>query len=207
MRSVRRALPGPIIDLIRDGVEHPGKNTKKTYAAAVRTAMSAQQRGWGFPDWEALMMEPASTLGLQMAIQRAQYRRSLREAWEHAARRITESPPMTRDDARDFLDDTEMALIEDRNLDFADRVVVQHVLDRGRELGTKRVALPWRQVSTETGLTEAVVKRVLRTKARGYLELAERGRQGLHGRASLYWVRHPTSPVPGRCVGGSGHAA
>lgn len=169
--------------------------------------MSARQRGWAFADWEALLMDPASALGVQMAVQRPQYRRTLRQAWERADKRIAESPPLTSDAVRNYLDDAETTVVADAELDPADRLVVQHVLDRGRELGTKRVALPWREVVEQTGLSEAVVKRVLRTRAGGYLELAERGRQGLRGRASLYWVRHPTSPVPGRCVGGSGRAA
>ena len=50
MTAPRISLPGPIVDLIRDGVQHPGRNTNKTYGAAVRTAMSARQRGWAFAE-------------------------------------------------------------------------------------------------------------------------------------------------------------
>lgn len=203
-RTAHRSLPGPIIDLIRDGVPHAGKDQRRTYNAAVRTAMSAQQRGWPYYEWESLMMEPASRLGIQIALRRRDVRQCLRQAWARAAQRIAMSPPMTSDQARDFVDDLELELASRPEPDSAERIVMQFALDRGRELGTKRVALPWRQVVDETGLTQAVVKRVLSTRASGFLQLAERGRAGLHGRATLYWLRPPTSPVPGRCVGGPG---
>jgi hypothetical protein len=114
---------------------------------------------------------------------------------------VRQAPPLTQYEARCHADDLEAHLVEDSAPDDHTRLVLQHALDLARALGTRRVALPWRQAVSETGLSEAVVKRVLADGASGYLVLAERGMSGLRGRANLYWLRPPTSPVSGRCVG------
>lgn len=196
-----------MIDLIRDGIYPPGKDARRTYAAALKTAMSACQRGRTYAEWEALLMEPKSQLGIQMAIQMAiqspQYRRSLKKAWEAALTKVRKSPPMTQNEARELLAEVEEALIRDGVIDAKSRLVVQEAVDRGRELGTRRVALPWRHLKETTGVSESGVKTVLKNQAGGYLELAERGKAGLHRRANLYRVAvPPTSRVSGRCVGG-----
>ena len=192
-----------MIDLIRDGINQPGKDARRTYTAAFRTAMSACQRGWTYPEWEALLMEPRSHLGVQMAIQSPQYRRSLKKAWDAAGKRVQESPAMTHDEARNLLDSVEEMLVRDEGIDGASRLVVQEAVDRGRELGTRRVALPWRHLKRTTGQSEWAVKTSLKKRAGGYLELAERGKAGLSGKSNLYWVATPpTSRVSGRSVGG-----
>ncbi len=91
-----RALPGPIVDLVRDGV--PGSDLRErggrtVYSALCRTAASACQRGWDAWEWEALILEPASTPGWQVELRdgikprtKQAVRKTLDSAWESANR-------------------------------------------------------------------------------------------------------------------------
>jgi len=199
----RRNLPPTMIDLIRDGIPNPGSDKRRTYNAAVKTAMSAKQRGWTFAEWQSLLLERNSELGIQIFRQTGKAEPVLARAWQQAQSRIEESPALTPAQARRQLDAVEDQLTT-MQLAPAARLVAQYAIDRGRELGTIRVALPWRDVVAQTGLSESIVKRQLSKRAGGILRLAERGRPGLHGKANLYWVERPTSPVSRRCVGGPG---
>jgi hypothetical protein len=66
--AVNRALPGPAIDRIRDGVASDdlhARGDRAVWDALFRTAASAVQAGWGQVEWEALVLEAGSALGRQ----------------------------------------------------------------------------------------------------------------------------------------------
>jgi hypothetical protein len=62
-----RALPGPMINLIRDGVSRSklrAGGDRAVFNALVSTATSAQQRGHTYAEWAALISQVNSALGL-----------------------------------------------------------------------------------------------------------------------------------------------
>jgi hypothetical protein len=105
----RRALPGPMIDLIRDGVRWAALRAggdRAVFTALVRTAGSAHQRGHTYPEWAQLIGQVNSVLGRQARRtsrgkerSRATYERTLQRAWDTAGDWLTTAPPpLTRAD-------------------------------------------------------------------------------------------------------------
>lgn len=201
-----RALPGPMIDVIRDGV--PARALRErggaaVWGALVSTAMSARQRGWGFPEWAGLVSETRSMLGRQARLDRGRrdigprrYERTLRRAWEAAGRAVAESPPQTADQVRDAVDEAIPALDglpeSAWTLPPRDRLVLRWVLAEAARRGMTRPATPARAVEAATGVPRAEVSRALaRLRTAGWIELHSRGQRGEggSGRASLHTVR------------------
>lgn len=207
-----RALPGPMVDLIRDGA-HPAdlrsQGQRAVWSALFRTAASCHQRGWDRWEWEALLTEPTSNLGRQAATKDGRRRRTpeaiaktLAAAWEHAEQWVAERPDRwNRAEAQqqairraDLL--CELAADPDADLDNACRAVLAHATDRARALTSDRPALPRAQMLAATGLGLTALRSALRRlEEADLLVLAERGRRSpAGGRANLYHlapVSHP----------------
>jgi hypothetical protein len=219
--TLDRALPGPMVDLIRDGVaakEFRRRGGKAVFSALVRTAASAAQRGWDAWEWEEFVVHPASTLGRQVRLRdgvKARtakgVRKLLDDAWESATAWLSEQPPafsrvqmaaqaQSKADAlMRKAEDPGFSLLEQ------DRRVLAYACDQARSRGMDRVALPWRTVAKETGLGERSTKNALqRLHDKGLLTLVERGRPGTHQpKAALYAL----APVPVPVNGSVGPAA
>ena len=201
-----RALPGPMIDLIRDGV--PSRALRErggaaVWVALVSTAMSAHQRGWGFPEWAAVVSETRSVLGRQARLDRGRrdigprrYERTLNRAWEAAQRAVEESPAQTAQEVKEAVDDAIRWLDHlpesAWTLPPRDRLVLRWVLEEASKRGMTRPATPARAVETSTGVPRAEVSRALaRLRAGGWIELHAPGRRGEggSGKASLHTIR------------------
>ncbi len=221
-RALDRALPGPMIDLIRDGVapqQLTAAGAKAVYKAVWRTAASACQRGWDQWEWEELLFQPQSRLGQQVKLRdggtplsAARVRATLDRVWDQATAWANEQePPATRQElllrarpnltaARRKLEDPEASLTD------ADRRVLAFACSEIERRGLERVTLPWRAVRDATGLGERTVKNSLRRLVSSrHLLIAVVGRSGsgTGRRATIY--RLPDVPVPE--VGSMGPAA
>lgn len=208
-----RALPTSIIDVIRDGVppsDLASRGERAVWAALLRTAASAVQRGWTRPEWTALVAEPGSHLGTQAQLKRgtkprtaAEFARSLDRAWTKAERWVAEQPaafgPLEIVAAvREVL---ERVVHPDAELDDTARKILVHACTVAERNMTTRPALPWRAIVAETGLSERVVKTALsRMHDEGLLHLEVRGQgHATKRRASLYRLPAPEAvhiPVP-----------
>ena len=214
-RGMNRALRGPIIDLIRDGVpatELRRRGSGAVYSALCRTAASSAQRGWDCWEWEELILGPASKLGHQVRLRdavrprkAAAIQKMLDSAWDSATRWVSEQPPpftvvemAARAGCRA---DALLRLVEDPATDLlnADRRVLAYACEQARERGMDRVALPWRAVVETTGLGERSVKNSLKRLVAGsFLTLEDRGRPGTKKpRAALYRLAVEPLPVNG----------
>lgn len=197
-----RALPARMIDLVRDGVRPADlreSGERAVYNALVRTAASAQQRGWTYSEWAALLSEVRSTLGRQVRVRRDKERtrlaveKTLRGAWDAAATWLADAPAaFTRDDALAHVE-TVRRWIEDADADLTDaeRQVLAAACDIAAQHGTTRPALPRRALVDATGLGERTVRTTLaRLHDRRVLVLEVPGRSGAAGstrrRAGLY---------------------
>lgn len=192
-----RALPGPMIDLIRDGV--PASDLRRrggraVWSALVRTAASAKQRGWDCWEWIELIEQRQSKLGTQAMLERGKainqrrFRTRLTGAWETAEKWVDERPAAWSPEdirieiaaVRTWL--TVAAMPDDHT------AVMIHAVDTADRLGTTRPALPWRQVAEATGLnprrTRDTLAALIEDQA---LTLDQRGYAGrTKRRANLY---------------------
>jgi hypothetical protein len=211
--TIRPALPGAIIDLIRDGVHPANLNTggdRAVFGALVRTAGSAQQRGWPYTDWAAVVTDRRSHLGTQAHLRRgraertrADYERQLRQAWDHAEKWLTHAPPaLTHADIRTVIEKMR-AIAEELDMLTADRAVLQFACDQADRYHTTRPALPRRAVMQETGLGERTVRNSLERLDRprlGLLLLEIRGSPGgpstVNRRAHCYRLNPAGAHIP-----------
>lgn len=176
-RALDRALPGPMVDLIRDGVaaqELRAEGGRAVYRALRRTAVSACQRGWDQWEWEELVFQPQSHLGRQIKLRDgrtpltpSRVRKTLDQAWDQATAWVSEQePPATRQElllrsrpalvaARSKLEDPHAPLTP------PDRLVLDYACSEIERRRLERVTLPWRAVCQETGLGERTVKNSL----------------------------------------------
>ncbi len=190
-----RALPDWAIDLIRDGVpaaDLAARGSRATWRALLRTASSAQARGWDRMEWEYLVLEPKSKLGFQLRLRDRNRERSsdainklLADAWEAAWEWRTEQPqPWTKDQVRDKASERAQATLlliadADADLNNQERAVLQYAAQETQRRGMLRVALPWRDVRDATNLSEYATKRTLaQLRERGLLYRESRGRSG-----------------------------
>lgn len=200
---MNRALPGPMIDLVRDGVPDRDLRVSGGHAvrrALLRTATSACQRGWAYSEWVALVDSRASNLGTQTRLDhrrverpRRAVERAYRTVWEEAARWVAEAPPpFTKADALNRVEDIARTAAT-ADLDVNERRVMTYALDVARSIGTDRPALPRRGVAEGTGLSEKSTRCAIeRLIDAGWLVLEERGIPSPRGgRASLYRLNTP----------------
>ncbi len=204
---LNRALPGVMIDRIRDGVPRAALASGGDQAVWVmlrRTALSAANRGWDCWEWVELVLEPASMLGQQARLKKGRRLRSQAEIreyldgiWESATEHLSREPPAWS--AKQASDEAQaraaglQALVADPAcaLQASDRQVLAYAIERAVALGMTRIALPWRTTAAATGLGERATKNALaRLSEAGLLTLAERGRPGgaraRKPRANLY---------------------
>lgn len=216
MTGLDRALPGHVIDRIRDGV--PPAELRATdgsgggravWKALVSTAASAWQRGWDREEWEALLDEPASRLGAQSRtkdgtrpLTPAARAKTLGDAWNQAQVWVSTRPaPNDRADMRKQAESRARALlrvVEDPATDLrdVDRAVLAYTADLALTRGIDRLALPWREVMAGTGYGERAVKNALRRLTeRQMLTRTDPGRAGgpeaKRRRAALYRIPDP----------------
>jgi hypothetical protein len=190
-RQIDRALPGWCIDLIRDGVTNTdlkASGDRAVWRALRRTALSAQHRAWSVMEWEALILEPRSVLGRQLATKGGKTRtpkavqRALSSAWDSAWGYRTQDAPFDRERAREEAErraNAARTIAADLDNDLRDpeRAVLALAADLSDQRGLPRVALPWREAQRATGLSERSTKNALRgLAAKGVLVLVERGR-------------------------------
>lgn len=201
-----RALPGKMIDLIRDGV--PDSDLKKpgraaVWSALIKTAMSAQYRGWDQVEWEQLILEPRSYLGYQArckgkdrTLPAMQVAKQFDNAWERAwelrtARDAAWTPAQARAEALERAELASRAVENpDVNLSRAERAVLAHVIEQTRQRGFTNVALPRRAIYAATGLgSTATTNALTGLKAKGLLFLHQAGQNAKgvkYRRASIY---------------------
>lgn len=222
---VRRALPGHMIDLIRDGIPEDklramrGIDRDQTIWSAVRrTATSAQNRDWSRIGWTSLVTENGSMLGIQAArkydtwppkARTAVSREAqLRKAWDSAAAWLQNAPEMSVGPAalervKSIADAADKAAGDMTGPELA---VWLHAVNEARRYESDRPALPRRAIEAATGLGNTAVTTALRGLGKlGFLVLEVPGRRGVHsGRAGLYRLSHPGVrhiPTPGTAYG------
>ena len=170
---MNRALPGPIIDLIRDGItlaDMKAGGDRAVWKALVRTAASASQRGQSWEEWESLLGESRSRLGAQARLKRGRkertsrdYHRTLISAWTTATKWLTPAPP--RLDAEQIREraNTVEAFIADAETPLPDshRAILACAVEVARRNGTTRPALPRRELQKATGLGERTLRTAL----------------------------------------------
>lgn len=216
--GLNRALPRPMLDLIRDGVRPPDlrrDGQRAVWSALFRTAASAVQRGWDCWEWQELVQQPASALGRQAATRDGHRPRTARAtaktldaAWDRATAWASEQPPRwTRAEATvqalrraDLL--TELAADPAADLPDAQRAVLAYASGQARRRELDRVPLPRRYVMAATGLGLTALRTALvRLDAAGLLVLAERGKPSpptvlaKDRRANLYQLAREDHPA------------
>lgn len=202
---MNRALPGAIIDLIRDGVPERELRRRGTESAVrralIRTAASAYQRGWTRAEWTDEVDRLANLLSRQVRLApngtehtRRYVEHAYRSAWDVAARWISEdaAPAFDRASALARVEGIAQAA-DGADLSDRDRAVLTYALDHGRSVGTDRPAMALRAVAERTGLGVKAVRLALASLVqRGWLRLEVRGRADPRaGRASLYRLTVP----------------
>jgi hypothetical protein len=222
---VRRALPGHMIDLIRDGIPEDKLRAMRgddrdqaIWSAARRTATSAQNRGWTRTSWASLVTENGSMLGIQIA---RKYNRwppkarsttsreaQLRKAWDSAAEWLRSAPEMSVGPAalervQQIADAADKAAGDMTGPELA---VWLHAVNEARRYESDRPALPRRGISAATGLGGSAIRTALGGLARqGWLRLEVPGRRGAtSGKAGLYRLSHPGTchiPIRGKACG------
>ncbi len=203
---MNRALPGPMIDLIRDGV--PGQELRQrgdvaVWSALLGTAASARQRCWDREEWEAELSHTVSTLGRQARLKKGRRERSakayaqlLYDAWDKATVWVSEQPPpFTRAEMAEEAEQRVrrvLLLVQDLDSDLteAERAVLAYAANEALARGLTRVALPRRSIVSRTGLGERTIRTALeRLERKRLLTLAVPGRPGATQqarRAALY---------------------
>ena len=176
-----RPLPGPMQDLLREGVDVGNRSE-----AAMRVTVSMVNCGWSWADFHAAMRNPTNTLGLfflwrsngaeRSAEQREQM---LRRIWDKACRFVVARPAI-RDqaEARQEIGLTRVAA------DFRpwtgrsrlrDRTVHRCLLDIATEQGSTRVGVSVRTLCERTPYRSAgTVSRALTSLARQRILRIER---------------------------------
>ena len=191
---LNRALPGRYIDLMRDGVtpaDLRAHGDKAVWRALLRTAHSAQIRGWDVVEWECLILEDRNQLARQIRTRRdgrpkpqRTVEKTLSKAWDAAWEHRTTNPTMDRADVAETAKERaaialDVAAEADNDLRDAERAVLAYAARLTTERGLLQVDLAWRTVMESTGLTERRTKNALRDlERRGLLRLVERGRAG-----------------------------
>lgn len=191
-RRPHTSLPGPMIDLIRDGVSEADlrrRGSAAVWGALVSTAMSAMQHGHNYPEWAYRVSERASLLGLQAHrdgrkrdLGRTRYESELQRAWAAAARSVAEEPACTPAQVREGVSKALVALDQLPDdywtLRPRDRSVLRWVLTEADRRGMTRPAVPVRAVEEATGVPRSEVSRALRRlRESGWLRLHTRGRK------------------------------
>lgn len=208
--NVNRALPGAMIDLIRDGVpprDLAARGDRAVWTALVKTAASASLRGHDQWEWVDLLQQPKSRLGAQARLQKDRRVRSplalatyLDEAWETATAWASEQPSqrtwrvdlLNAENLRDLLADPATPIADD------ERAVLAFAASESLRRESVTPILARRQVATGTGLTERRARTVLdRLTDAGVLRVAQRGRPGAPGSglARVTTYRLPDEPT------------
>lgn len=214
--SQERPLPGKFVDLLRDGVRGPALSRSDVVKALRRVMMSAQRRGWSYPDIQAELMDTErNKLARQIADGKyaaprladgrhagrmttaAERDEFLRMHWNDTAAITASSKPWDREDAQKFI-----ALVraeaDEASLSPTARLVLQAVLDLAEKWGTTQPTVPVHEVMARTGLKRMTAWRTLtRLCEKGvWLSLAERGSGNpAHGKANAYNLAPPLMEI------------
>lgn len=216
-----RSLPGPTIDLIRDGVRPATR--RNVQQALFATAFTAQTRGWGVVEWEALVLEGRNQLAWQTrnpvdgrrSLTDADVQKRLASAWDKAWERRSEHPAWTEQETIDEVDrraaHVEGIAADNPDLRDSDRAVLGLVVALARERSSTRVTLARRRIVEATGLGERTTRNaVQRLLDAGLLVLVEKGkprgaRATKPARAAIYGLPAPGVPkyLPGTPASGT----
>ena len=203
---MNRALPGPMVDLVRDGVRPAQLRTdggKAVRRALISTAASARLHGWDQWEWSALLAQPGSRLGEQARSKDGKRTRTpeahaeyLDSAWDRATAWLNEQRPLDAEQMKHRAHEraaAAVAVCEDPEVDLAepDRAVLAFAAGEVQRRGFDRVALPRRAVVEATGHGERTVRTSFtRLERAGLLVLEVRGQSAkedsAYRRAGLY---------------------
>lgn len=199
---MNRALPAPIIDLIRDGVAPAALKAggdRAVWKALVSTASSASQRGQSWEEWETLLGESRSRLGAQARLKRGRkertsrdYNRTLIAAWTTATKWVaTADPPISTEQIGERANIVERFVADaETPLPDAHRAILAYAVEVARRNSTTRPALPRRELQQATGLGERTLRTALDALHQtGLLQLELPGRASAdpgRRRANLY---------------------
>lgn len=193
---IDRALPGPVVDLIRDGVSPAALKAgadKAVWDALVSSAASAAARGHSEWEWLEQVMDPRHRLGQQARLKRsgrqvrtdAQVRDLTGDAWERATVWLSERPAAwTAEQVAAEAQDRALAALAvagdlENDLADSDRAVLAFAATEAQRRGLTKVTLPRLSVVKGTGVGErAVVNALERLVKRDLLERVTRGRSG-----------------------------
>jgi len=224
MTGQRRSLPAWATDLVRDGLPAQAlarEGHKAVYNALVKTACSAQQRGWSEVDWSYFLDEPGSELGRQnrcdagrRPINPSIVRGRTNKAWAAAKQWLDDADsPWTADQASEHaraLASTLRSSVIDGDLDLSDneRVLLAHVAEVAEARGSDRLTLPRAGLLQGSGLGLTALRTALaRLADRGVLTLVSSGAvrtKGKPRRANVYQLTalsqsgNPVSGAPGQ---------
>lgn len=192
---MNRNLSGTMVDLIRDGVAAadmtgPGGGDVAVFNALVRTASSASQRGWTYPEWEVYVSDAGSRLGTQARLRNgrrqrtaAAYAKTMFKAWTDAERWVEQQPPaydreLARQAGRERANEVRNWVAEaETQLPDAERAILAHAAAEAHRLGTDRPTLPRDKMLAATGLGLTALRTALgRMHQSGLLVLEVRGR-------------------------------
>jgi hypothetical protein len=211
MTGRRSALPGPMIDVIRDGVSAVALrhgHDRAVHGALVQTGMSAMQRKIPQSEWMFEVLRAGSRLGVQARLDggrrersQAEVHRLLLNAWEVAVAAVVARPTITKADIDKTIGQVAQVVADlDQPLDHDERTLLGHAVDVARQIGTTRPALPRAAGMAATGLTERRWRDAMsRLERAGFLVLEVPGRPAAGGsaarrRANLYRLAAPTHP-------------
>lgn len=193
MATTITALPGPIVDLMRDGCREV--RNRGDVVRAVRTVMfSAHHHG---QSWPAIQAELTNIKRNRLAEQIATGRRGVKmspkvvsdflsKLWTQTTEEVAARPAWTADDVLEFIEYVREVL-ENSDVPDRDRAVMDVVLDLAGQHRTAKVAAPVHVVAEKTGLTRMTAHRALMglCDTGDWLALARRGNKN---RSNLYRV-------------------
>lgn len=214
LEASRRALPGRIVDLIRDGAPDDAIRSRghdpAVWSALVSSAMSAANRGWTAPDFVALVLDPRSRLGAQSSLKkgktrgRAQTAKLVHKAWESAEQNIQRSPAWTTSGLREAAHERQLQSAQrlaQEHLTRAEELVMRHVAQRLAETDSLQRAIARQDFIDGTGLGKTAVETAQRRlMSRGLLVQVEKGAPGGpkagRRRAHVWALPDGYEPVP-----------
>jgi hypothetical protein len=201
--------------MITDGASRAdllARGDQAVWSALVRTAGSALQHGWTFPEWAALVSEPSRNLGRQAQTRHRgskvtqltgpQYERKIAKAWDAARSWLAKeaAPATTPEDLAATITAIRL-LVEDADADLtaSERAILAYAANEAERLNTTRPALPRKTMLQAASLGLTAARTALRLLDRkGLLVLEVHGRPaGANAKAERRRSNCYRLPIPG----------
>lgn len=214
--SHSQAFPGPIVDLISQGIParelSKGKATVQIWCAIRRTAASAIARGWTYNRWLDAVADDRNVLYYQLKIgnprkpkarEQKKIYRDLERAWASASNYLdAEDSDQAREQFAAEVNRRSNAVNKlvshhgkTLNLSYSERSVLEYVAAESRRRGWLKLTLPARVVGDAIGRSAVVAHKILRRLADlGLLTQVSKGRAGVKangqgsGSAAIYLI-------------------